>query len=173
MRIVCILLLLAMGCTSPAPDPRTSANSPLPEDTAASQPRTLDTLVWAGRSDTLKATDTVRGRYPTKPSSEELAQEYVNVGSNGEVQIGVRLAPEVLSAPADTLAALAMEYYRMMEGSFPTSIADDFEHGVSYTTINYPRMYITFNVFKDGQATKPYTTKDVTVWMEHGSLRVE
>ena len=92
---------------------------------------------------------------------------------NAEGRYDVDLPPAVLASHPDTLRALARDFYRMQEPSFPVSIADDLERGISTEHIHYPRIHLALGLFAGSEAEVPYRVERLWVWMEGNEVRVE
>ncbi len=74
---------------------------------------------------------------------------------------------KVIEEYPDTVRAIAIEMYKMSEQSFPVSIADDFERGISTEHIMYLPFRYAIELFENEFASKPYATRRYTVKREN------
>ena len=171
-RIVAVLLLL-MACSSPqTEDPVRSDSLDAPTvDTTLALPDTKRTVVPSD-----SAATTSHDPAPQMQTEEEVSnpppppRTFVQFAPqdrqlNGEpLWQPVEMDPDVLAAHPDTLKGLATAYYRMAIPSFPVSIADDFERGVSTEHIDHPdHLTFRFELFATAWAEEPYAEHLVTV----------
>jgi hypothetical protein len=83
---------------------------------------------------------------------------------NGEPLIWQQdLALEVITAHPDTLKELAKQLYSSFTHSFPVSISDNFEEGISTKHIHYPKLTFIFQVFENQYEAKYYLEKQYVV----------
>ncbi|MBN2892316.1 MAG: hypothetical protein JXL97_10635 [Bacteroidales bacterium] len=87
-------------------------------------------------------------------------------------QLDIKL--EDLENNPDTLNNLAKNWYWNFKDSYPISISDNFEDGISKEIIDYPKKLIfEFQLFEDEYSAKPYEIIFVTLRNENGELQIE
>lgn len=93
---------------------------------------------------------------------------------NGEsILIQMELMSKVLTYNPDTMRNYVKALYLGQERSFPRSIADNFEQGISTERISYPRLNYAIEMYEDAYARKPYSILRYSVRSENGIVIVE
>lgn len=77
------------------------------------------------------------------------------------------LEQKIFSANQDTLLSLAKSYYILAENTFPVSIADNFDQGISTEHIHFPVLRIDFWLYDSKYDEEPYAKKVVSVSGDH------
>ena len=180
-RIVAVLLLF-MACSSPQTEdavrsdsldaPSVDTTSALPDTTRTVDP--VDSAVTTSHDPAppVQTEEEVPDTPPAPRSFVQFAPQDRHM--NGEpLWQPVEMDPDVLAAHPDTLTGLATAYYRMAIPSFPVSIADDFERGVSTEHIDHPdHLTFRFELFATAWAEESYAEHLVTVRYERTSDRL-
>jgi hypothetical protein len=78
---------------------------------------------------------------------------------NGEpIVIQMELSSKIIFDNPDTIKNYLKNYYMSQKSSFHVMIADDFEHGISVESIDYPKLNFIVEIFGSSNAKKPYQT---------------
>ncbi len=122
--------------------------------------------------------DSLKRKNKPKQDSENMlfsrAEEYpTDDNFNGKpLLIELVLPSKAIKICKDTLQKIAKERYVIYERSFPRSIADDFEHGISTEHISYPRLKFNFQLFESEKSIKPYSEQLITIYKSNDGVIV-